>query len=195
MKITHVCIFAGAKAGSRHDYRRAAESLADELAARDLGIVYGGGRVGLMGVLADAALSAGVEVIGVIPQGLSTRELAHPGLPDLRVVASMHERKALMGELAQAFVALPGGLGTLEELFEVLTWAQLGIHDKPCGLLNVAGYFDDLLRFLRHSAREQFLHQADESLLVVEQESSRLIDELVAFEPPQLKKWLDSGQT
>src|ERR1043165_174167 len=142
-----VCVFCGSSPGARPEYRQAAEAMGRLLASRRIGLVYGGGNVGLMGLLADAALSAGGEVIGVIPRHLDAREVAHRGLPDLRVVASMHERKALMADLSDAFIALPGGLGTLEEMFEILTWAQLGLHRKPCGLLNVLGYFDRLLSF------------------------------------------------
>src|ERR671932_40439 len=140
-----LCVYAGSNAGARPEYARAAEELARELVARGIGLVYGGGRVGLMGVLADTVLAGGGEAIGVIPQALVDREVGHQGLTELRVVGSMHERKALMAELADAFVALPGGYGTWEEFFEIVTWVQLGLHPKPCGLLNVAGYYDPLL--------------------------------------------------
>ena len=151
--MNRVCVFAGSNAGARPEYAAAARALATECAARGLGIVYGGGSVGLMGVLADAALAAGTEVIGVIPAPLATKELAHASLTELRVVESMHERKATMNALADGFVALPGGLGTFEETLEVLTWAQLGIHGKPVGVLNVEGYYDGLLRWLSHAVR------------------------------------------
>ena len=143
-----ICVFAGSSRGAREDYAQAAERLAFELVNRGYGVVFGGGRVGMMGVLADATLALGGEVIGVIPKALLEKEVAHGGLTELRVVASMHERKAMMAELSEGFIALPGGLGTLEEFFEVLTWAQLGLHPKPCGLLNVRGYYDRLLEFL-----------------------------------------------
>jgi len=144
--LRRLCVFTGSSAGVRPEYREAARDLGRLLAQRGIGLVYGGARVGLMGAVADAALEAGGVVIGVIPQGLVAKEIAHTGLTELRVVASMHERKAMMADLADGFVALPGGWGTLEEFFEVLTWAQLGLHAKPCGLLNVGGYFDGLLK-------------------------------------------------
>jgi len=158
------------------------------LARRGIGLVYGGGGIGLMGVLADAALSAGGDVIGVIPEALVAREVAHQGLGDLRVVASMHERKALMADLSDAFVALPGGLGTLEEFCEALTWAQLGIHRKPCGLLNVEGFFDPLLSFFDHAVRERFVSPDHRSLVVVEEDPERLLDALSRWEPPAFER-------
>jgi uncharacterized protein (TIGR00730 family) len=164
--VKRVCVFAGSSPGDRPEYAEAARALAAECAARGLGIVYGGGSVGLMGVLADAALAAGLEVIGVIPRPLASRELAHPGLSEMRVVESMHERKATMNALADGFIALPGGLGTFEETLEVLTWAQLGIHGKPVGVLNVAGYYDGLLRWLSHAAGEGFVRREHLGLLL-----------------------------
>ncbi len=164
--------------------------MGEALARRGIGLVYGGGGIGLMGVLADAALSAGGEVIGVIPEALVVREVAHGGLTDLRVVASMHERKALMAELADAFVALPGGFGTLEEFCEALTWAQLGIHRKPCGLLNVEGFFDPLLSLFDHAVRERFVSPDHRSLVVVEDDPDRLLDALKYWEPPALERWM-----
>lgn len=166
-----------------------------ELAARrGLGVVYGGGHVGLMGIAADGALAAGGEVIGVIPTALEARELAHGGLTELRVVGSMHERKALMAELADAFVALPGGYGTLEEFCEVLTWAQLGLHRKPCGLLNVAGYYDALLDFFDRTVREQFVPPAHRSIVLEDDDPERLLDRLAGYQPPAVDKWLDPRQ-
>jgi uncharacterized protein (TIGR00730 family) len=162
--------------------------MGEALARRRIGLVYGGGGVGLMGILADAALSAGGEVVGVIPEALMGREVAHRGLTDLRVVASMHDRKALMAELSDAFVALPGGFGTLEEFCEALTWAQLGIHRKPCGLLNVAGFFDPLLSFFDHAVRERFVSPDHRSLVVVEEDPERLLDALSRWEPPALER-------
>ena len=153
--------------GARPEYRAAAEGLGRDLAARNIGLVYGGARLGLMGAVADAVLAAGGKVTGVIPGALAEKEVAHSGLTDLRVVTSMHERKALMADLADGFIALPGGWGTLDEFFEILTWAQLGLHHKPCGLLNVHGYFDGLLSFLEHSHEEGFVRREYQSMISV----------------------------
>ncbi|KRT71413.1 MAG: hypothetical protein XU13_C0049G0014 [Candidatus Rokubacteria bacterium CSP1-6] len=185
-----VCVFCGSRNGTRDQYVAAARRTGEALARRGIGLVYGGGGIGLMGVLADAAVSAGGDVIGVIPKALMAREVAHRGLPDLRVVASMHERKALMAELADAFVALPGGFGTLEEFCEALTWAQLGIHRKPCGLLNVEGFFDPLLSLFDHAVRERFVSPDHRSLVVVEEDPERLLDALSRWEPPALERWM-----
>lgn len=156
-----------------------------------MGLVYGGASVGLMGALADAALGAGAEVAGVIPQALVAKELAHTGLSRLHVVASMHERKALMADLADGFVALPGGWGTLDELFEILTWAQLGLHRKPCGLLNVSGYFDPLLAFIEHSVAEGFVRREYASMIAVERDPAELLVKMDAHRPPAVEKWID----
>lgn len=185
-----VCVFCGSRNGTRDQYVGSAKRMGEALARRGIGLVYGGGGIGLMGILADAAVSAGGDVIGVIPEALMGREVAHGGLADLRVVASMHERKALMAELADAFVALPGGFGTLEEFCEVLTWAQLGIHRKPCGLLNVEGFFDPLLSLFDHAVREQFVSPDHRSLVVVETDPERLLDALLRWEPPALERWM-----
>lgn len=191
-----VCVFCGSSAGARPEYARTARDLAAELVRRGLGLVYGGGSVGLMGVLADAALAGGGEVIGVIPGGLDRRELAHAGLTELRRVGSMHERKAVMASLVDGFVALPGGLGTLEETLEVLTWSQLGIQRKPVGVLNVEGYFDPLLRMLSHAVREGFLGRQYLQLLLFEDRPAPLLDALAAWRPPALPgNWLDASQT
>lgn len=171
-------VFCGSSIGVATAYADAARSLGTLLAQRGVTLVYGGGKVGLMGVLADAALTAGGRVIGVIPQALLDREVGHLGLTDLRVVHSMAERKSLMGELSDAFIALPGGIGTLDELFEVWTWTQLGLHDKPCGLLNVAGYFDPLLRFLDHATEQEFLAPSQRALLSVEEVAEALLESL-----------------
>jgi hypothetical protein len=185
-------VFAGSNLGRDSEYRQAAEDLGRLLADRSLGLVYGGARVGLMGAMADAVLSAGGEVIGVIPASLVEKELAHDGLSDLRVVTSMHERKAMMAELAGAFIALPGGWGTLEELFEMLTWAQLGLHRKPCGLLNVQGYFDRLLSFIDHSIDEGFVRHEYRSVLTIASSPVTLLEQLRNHEPPTLDKWVTS---
>ena len=189
-----VCVFCGSRDGTRSQYVAAAGGMGEALARRGIGLVYGGGGIGLMGVLADAALSAGGDVIGVIPESLMAREVAHRGLGDLRVVASMHERKALMAELSDAFVALPGGFGTLEEFCEALTWAQLGIHRKPCGLLNVEGFFDPLLSFFDHAVRERFVSPDHRSLVVVEEDPGRLLDALSRWEPPALERLMGRGE-
>ena len=173
-----VCVYAGSSPGARPQYADAARALARALCARRRGIVFGGGRIGLMGALADEALAHGGEVIGVIPRQLVEREVAHRSLTDLHVVATMHERKALMAQLADAFVALPGGIGTLEELVEMLTWAQLGLHAKPIGIVNVDGYFDGLLGFLQHAVGEGFLSPTNSRLLAVESDPEALLDEL-----------------
>jgi uncharacterized protein (TIGR00730 family) len=178
MASRRVCVYAGSTAGARPQYADAARALARVLCARRRGIVFGGSRAGLMGALADEALARGGEVIGVIPRYLVEREVAHQSLTDLHVVATMHERKALMAELADAFVALPGGIGTLEELVEMLTWAQLGLHAKPIGILNVDGYYDGLLAFLQHAVGEGFLSPATRELLTVRSDPEALLDEL-----------------
>jgi uncharacterized protein (TIGR00730 family) len=194
--VNRVCVFAGSNAGARPEYAAAARALATECAARGLGIVYGGGSVGLMGVLADAALAAGTEVIGVIPAPLATKELAHASLTELRVVESMHERKATMNALADGFVALPGGLGTFEETLEVLTWAQLGIHGKPVGVLNVEGYYDGLLRWLSHAVREGFVRREHLALLLFADRPSELLDRFAVWTPPPgPRPWLKPTQT
>ena len=186
-----VCVFTGSNHGAREQYAAAARKLAHDLVARGCELVYGGAHVGLMGVLAETVLENGGRVIGVIPEVLLAKEVAHHGLTELRVVASMHERKAVMSDLADAFVALPGGLGTLEELFEVLTWSQLGLHAKPCGILNVSGYFDALLAFLDHAVCERLLKSAHRALLIVDGDSGSLLDRLAAYRAPAIDKWID----
>ena len=191
-----VCVFAGSATGHRSEYAEAARALAAELARRHLGLVYGGGSIGLMGVLADTALAAGVEVVGVIPKPIASKELAHAGLTELRLVATMHERKATMAALADGFVALPGGLGTFEETLEMLTWSQLGVHAKPVGVLNAGGYYDGLLRWLAHAVAEGFLHRANLGLLLFGDTAAELLDALVAWRPPPAPRaWLDPSQT
>jgi uncharacterized protein (TIGR00730 family) len=189
-----ICVFAGSSPGRQSQYVEAAQQLGEELCARGYNLVYGGGRVGLMGTVADSVLGHGGQVIGVIPEALAEKEVAHRGLTDLRVVTSMHERKALMAELSTAFIALPGGLGTLEELFEVLTWMQLGIHTKPCGLVNVGGYFNGLLEFISHAVEERFLKPDHQSMILVDSDIKALLDAVEAFVPPAVEKWLDRDQ-
>lgn len=191
-----VCVFCGSSPGARPAYAEAAEELAGLLAGEGIGLVYGGGGVGLMGRLADAMLAGGGEAIGVIPRALVAREIGHTGLSELRVVGSMHERKALMAELSDAFVALPGGLGTLEELFEVYTWSQLGLHRKPCALLDVEGYYADLAGFLAHAVEERFVREEHRAMLIVEREPRALLERLESFEPEGVQpKWIDRGET
>ena len=173
-----ICVFCGSSAGVRPDYAEAAEALGHLLASRDIGIVYGGSHRGLMGTLADAALAAGGEVIGVIPRDMVEREVAHTGLSGLRIVESMHERKALMADLADGFIAMPGGFGTLDEFCEILTWAQLGLHAKPCGMLNVAGFFDPLLAAFDHAVAEGFIRPAHRGMMISEQNPVLLVNRL-----------------
>ena len=189
--VRKVCVFCGSRPGARSDYADAADRLAALLVEEGIGLVYGGASVGLMGRLADAVLERGGEVTGVIPLALVDREIAHPDLSDLRVVDSMHERKALMAELADAFVALPGGLGTLEELFEIYTWAQLGLHRKPCVLLNVASYYDGVAAFLDHAVQERFVRAEHRALLLTEEDPRMLLERMRSFDPgAALPKWI-----
>jgi uncharacterized protein (TIGR00730 family) len=190
--LNSLCVFCGSNSGASPAYGEAAARLGRTLAGRGLILVYGGGRVWLMGVVADAALAAGGTVTGVIPEALATRELAHGTLSDLQVVGSMHERKARMSELSDGFIALPGGIGTLEEWFEVWTWSQLGFQPKPCGLLNVAGYYDHLLAFLDHMTAERFLTDPHRGMAVVDDDPERLLDRLAAWQPPRARKWIDA---
>jgi uncharacterized protein (TIGR00730 family) len=189
--VQNVCVFIGSNPGHHPAYAEAARSLARLLAARRLGLVYGGARIGLMGVVAREMAAAGGEVIGVIPQDLVDREVANTDLEDLRVVGSMHERKAMMASLADGFVALPGGLGTLEELFEILTWSQLGLHAKPCGALNVRGYYDGLAGFLDRAVEEGFVRPQHRQLLLLDEDAEALLDRLEKWAPPDLgRKWI-----
>jgi uncharacterized protein (TIGR00730 family) len=175
------CIFTGSRRGLLPAYAEASKSLGRELVRRGYGLVYGGGNVGLMTVIADTVLQLGGHVTGVIPGSLVSKEVAHGELSDLRVVQSMHERKALMAELSDGFIAMPGGIGTLEEFFEVLSWAQLGLHDKPCGLLNVAGYYDALIRFLDQAVADDFIKPKHRALLIVESEPAKMLDRFEEF--------------
>jgi uncharacterized protein (TIGR00730 family) len=193
-ELSSICVFCGSNRGSDPAYLEAADAVGRGLAQRGVRLVYGGGRVGMMGAIADAARDAGGEVVGVMPRQMIDREIGHTGIDDLRVVDSMHERKALMVELADAFIALPGGIGTLEELFEVYTWAQLGIHAKPLGLLDVAGYFRPLVAFLDHSVQERFLRPQTRTLLAVSDDLDDLLAELETWEPPTRHKWMDLDQ-
>jgi uncharacterized protein (TIGR00730 family) len=194
--VKRLCVFCGSAIGRQTAYADAARALATALLDRGLGLVYGGGSVGLMGTMADAVLAGGGEVIGVIPKGLARKELAHDGLTKLHLVGSMHERKALMASLADGFVALPGGLGTLEEILEVLTWSQLGIHRKPVGLVDVGGYWTGLLALLRHAVQEGFVRPEYADLLLVEPTPTALLDRFAAWRPPAAPPvWLDATET
>jgi uncharacterized protein (TIGR00730 family) len=184
-----VCVYCGSATGANPAHREAAEKLGALLGARRIGLVYGGGNVGLMGVIADAALRAGGEVIGVIPTALMDKELGHRGVTKLHVVGSMHERKQLMADLSDGFIALPGGIGTLEELFETFTWLQLGFHARPVGLLNVDGFYDDLLAFLRHAAAERFLRVEHLDSLLVETDADVLVERMAHLRVPKIDKW------
>ena len=185
----NICVFTGSRQGVLPAYAEAAKQLARDFVARGLGLVYGGGNVGLMNIIADSVLERGGRAIGVIPNSLVSREVAHTGLSELRVVNSMHERKAVMAELSDGFIAMPGGIGTMEEFFEVLSWAQLGLHEKPCGLLNVSGYYDPLIQFLDHAVSEDFIKPRHRALLIVENHPTTLLDrfEEILAAPPAKK--------
>ncbi len=188
--LKNICVFCGSSAGGQSVYAQTAQAVGWLLCRRGIELVYGGGNVGLMGVLADACLARGGRVIGVIPQALVDKEVAHSGLTELRVVSSMHERKANMADLSDAFMALPGGYGTWEELFEMLTWSQLGIHRKPCGLLNVNGYYDPLLELADKAVSEGFLREFNRDLLLSDDDPERLLDRLSAYSFPAAEKWI-----
>jgi uncharacterized protein (TIGR00730 family) len=194
-RIKRICVFCGSSFGARPAYKDAAERLGKVLAERGIGLVYGGGGIGLMGAVADAVLGGGGEVIGVIPDSLMRREVGHRGVTKLHVVQTMHERKALMADLADAFIALPGGYGTLEELLEIVTWSQLGIQQKPCGLLNVENYWDGLLKVLDHAVDEGFVRQENAQLVLVAQSPEWMLERLSEWEPPgHIEKWATNIQ-
>jgi uncharacterized protein (TIGR00730 family) len=186
-----VCVFCGSSSGNDPAYAAAATRLGATIARRGLELVYGGGTIGLMGTVANAALGAGGRVIGVIPKALQLRELAHVKLSSLHVTGSMHERKAKMAELSQGFIALPGGLGTLEEFAEIVTWAQLGIHARPCGLLDVKGYYQPLVAFLDHAVEEGFVSPLHRQLILIDTDPDALLDRFAAWEAPTVEKWVD----
>jgi uncharacterized protein (TIGR00730 family) len=191
--IRRLAVFCGSNPGARPEYVHAAQSFGRLLAQRGIGVVYGGSSVGLMAALADTMMDELGDVIGVIPRMLVEREVANTALTDLRIVESMHARKALMAELSDGFVALPGGVGTLEEFFEIWTWGQLGMHTKPCGLLNVSGYFDPLLEFLDHAVEEKFVREVHRSMVVVESDPERLLTRFELYDPPRVVKWINAG--
>ncbi len=187
-----ICVYCGSSPGKDSAYREAARSLGNELASRGIGLVYGGASIGVMGAVANAVLEKGGEVFGVIPYVLAKRELAHQDLNELFVVNSMHERKAKMAELSDGFIALPGGWGTIEEIFEMLTWAQLGLHEKPCGLLNIASYYDHLFAFLEHAMDQQFVQQDFRPMIMMDRSASALLDRFGDYRAPKVKKWIGS---
>jgi uncharacterized protein (TIGR00730 family) len=186
-----LCVYCGSRPGSQPAYTEAAKNLARALVNRKIEVVYGGASVGTMGVLANTVLAEGGHVIGIIPQAVLGREVVHRGLSELRVVTSMHERKALMAELSDGFIALPGGLGTLDEVFEILTWGQLGLHQKPCGLLNICDYYRGLVDFLDHAVSERFITEVHRAMLLVEEEPEQLLDHFERYKAPAVAKWVD----
>ena len=190
-----ICVFCGSSDGARPVYVETARRLGRAMAEREIGLVFGGGKVGLMGTIADEVLASGGEVIGIIPHGLRVREVAHERVTELRVVHSMHERKAMMAELSDGFISMPGGMGTLEETCEVLTWAQLGIHNKPCGLLNVDGFYDTLLEFMDHIVAEGFLRPVYRGLAIQAGEVDELLDRMERFVPPDIPSWITPDET
>lgn len=189
-----VCVFCGSSEGVRPQYREAALALGRAIAARGDELVYGGSKVGLMGAVADATLGAGGRAIGVLPRALRDKEIAHEGLTELHIVESMHQRKAMMADLSGAFVALPGGMGTFEEVFEIWTWAQLGYHRKPVGLLDIEGYYDPLLAFLDQSVQEGFVKPEHRRMAIVETDPVLLLDRFASYEPPTVAKWIKAGE-
>ncbi len=190
-----VCVYCGSNPGRLPEYREAARLLGYEMADRGLGLVYGGASIGVMGAVADAVLERGGHAIGVIPYSLATKEVSHDGLDELIVVDSMHERKAKMAELSDAFIALPGGWGTIEEIFEMLTWAQLGFHEKPCGLLNVASYYDTLFAFLENAIEQQFVKEAYRPMIIMDETPATLLDRFEKYRAPKVKKWIGPEET
>ena len=190
-----ICVYCGSNPGKRAEFLESARSLARELVTRKICLVYGGASVGIMGEIADTVLAAGGEVIGVIPQALVDKEVSHAGLTELKIVNSMHERKEIMADISDGFIALPGGLGTIEEIFEVLTWAQLGFHKKPCALLNVKGYYDKLTQFLDHAVAEGFVAGIHRDMLLVEEEPHRLLEIMATYSAPSVDKWIGRNET
>ena len=190
-----LCVFCGSSVGNQPAYAEAARAMGALLAARGIGLVYGGGHVGLMGVIADAVMASGGEVIGIIPQTLADREIAHAGITELRVVDSMHTRKAMMAELSDGFIAMPGGVGTFEEFFEVVTWMQLGLHRKPCGLLNVIAFYTPLAAFIDQAVSEGFIKPIHRAAIVVDSDPARLLDTLATIQLPDVPKWIGRSET
>lgn len=191
MPIKSICIFCGSNTGSNEVYAEVTRGLVRRLAAAGIKIVFGGGKVGLMGVVAEAAIAAGAHVVGVTPRRLLEHEVVHNGLSELHVVDSMHERKVMMTRMADAFIVLPGGMGTLDETFEVLTLTQLGVHRKACGLLNIAGFYDRLVNFLDHAVAERFIRQEHRDMVVMDEDPQRLLERLQGWTMPEVSKWMD----
>ena len=190
-----LCVYCGSNPGRLPEYREAARLLGYEMAARGMGLIYGGASVGVMGAVADAMLERAGQVIGVIPVSLATREVSHKGLDELIVVDSMHERKAKMAELSDGFIALPGGWGTIEEIFEMLTWAQLGFHEKPCGLLNVASYYDHLFAFLEYAIDQRFVKEEYRPMIMMDRAPAALLDRFGQYRAPKVRKWIGPEET
>ena len=191
--MNRITVFCGSNGGFRNEYAEAAKNLARLLVEKNIGLVYGGGSVGLMGIIADEVMRRGGFVAGIIPDSLDRREVGHRGISELRVVGSMHERKAQMAQLADGFIAMPGGIGTFEEFFEIVTWAQLGFHEKPCGLLNVAGYYDGLLSLCDHAVAEGFLRPVHRELILSDADAARLLEKMENFRPQPVEKWIDKS--
>ncbi len=186
-----LCVYCGSRPGGRYDYAIVARQLARAMVNKNIELVYGGASVGIMGKIADAVLEEGGKVIGIIPKGLFVKEVAHTGITKLMEVSSMHERKSLMAELSDGFIAMPGGYGTIEELFEIITWSQLGIHNKPCGLLNVCNYYDNLIEFLDNAVSEQFINEINRAILLVDECPDALLEKFEAYKVPETEKWID----
>lgn len=194
MKIKNICVYCGSSTGKNQAYSTIAKSLGKALSERDIGLVYGGAAIGIMGVVADSVLEGGGRAIGIIPKSLAVKEVAHSGLSELHVVDSMHDRKAMMAEYSDGFIALPGGWGTLEEIFEILTWSQLGFHQKPCGLLNVDGYYNDLVNFLENAFDQQFVNEQCRPMLMTSGDPLELLDRFGGYEAPKVRKWVGEDE-
>ena len=194
MTIKNICVYCGSSPGKNPAYTKVAKDLGYALCDQGIGLVYGGAAIGVMGAVADAVLESGGRAIGVIPKSLAVKEVAHGSLSELHVVASMHERKAMMAELSDGFIALPGGWGTLEEIFEILTWAQLGFHKKPCGLLNVEGYYNGLISFLENAFEQQFVSDQCRPMLMTANQPSALLEQFAAYEAPNVRKWMGEDE-
>ena len=190
-----LCVYCGSSSGRQPGYAQVARQLAHAMVSKNIDLVYGGASVGIMGEIANAVLGEGGDVIGVIPKGLFAKEVAHTGITELREVGSMHERKALMADLSDGFIALPGGLGTIEEIFEIITWSQLGMHRKPCGLLNVNNYYDKLIGFLDHAVSEQFIKATHHSTILIDECPDGLLEKFEAYKAPETAKWIDIKST
>ncbi|MEH0018221.1 MAG: TIGR00730 family Rossman fold protein [Desulfobacter sp.] len=190
-----VCVYCGSSDGRKKEYKAAARALGRTMLDRGIGLVYGGAQIGIMGEIANTVVNGGGEVIGIMPKSLADREIYHTGLTRLEIVDSMHERKAMMADFSDGFIALPGGLGTIEEIFEVLTWAQLGFHQKPCALLNALGYYDELSAFLNHSVAEGFVNTESRSMLMTEADPEQLLERFSTYQAPRVNKWINRDST